>query len=69
MGDMADALIEAGYEQMFDQWFEPYDHDRTCKYCGAFALHWEQINIGWRLHDVHGKIHNCTKYLTKELLA
>jgi uncharacterized OB-fold protein len=65
MGDMADMLIEQGFEMMMDgddAWDYPesnHSNLKTCKYCGATGFHWVDTEGGWRLADYSGKLHNC----------
>lgn len=63
MGDMADMLIEQGFEQWMDG--EGYEDEplapsfKTCRYCGKGGFHWESHDDKWRLCDSKG-VHRCT---------
>jgi len=61
MGDMADMLIEQGFQNMIDGMDEePWT--RACKYCDERDLHWRQLAEGWRLFNDLGEMHSCKEY-------
>jgi len=35
---------------------------KSCRYCGAPGLHWEQIYGSWRLCNDQNKPHTCEAY-------
>ena len=68
MGDHADDAIDAGlYEYLAGDEFYPDDpidgayikRGKVCKICGRPDLHWQELSVGWRLHETSGKIHTC----------
>jgi len=81
MGDMADMLIEQGFEQMADgdTWGEPRSRrSLRCRQCGKTPLNWRMILDIWVMFEKSGKVHTCGGYeppievlkeLAKEVLA
>ena len=70
MGDMADMLIEQGFDMMLDGECDPYDggysEPRTvCKFCKKRELHWEETGSGWRLFNSSGVMHSCNSHKAK----
>ena len=61
MGDIADDIIDMGYECM--SWPSRSRHKatryHTCKHCGKNGLTWVDTDNGWLLGDKDGNIHNC----------
>lgn len=76
MGDMADWIIDNGYDEWMDFDPETYgmpDFDDaqvfpgpkrfSCKYCHKTGLVWRQFENGWRLTNDDGSIHKCKEYM------
>lgn len=74
MGEIANDLIDIGYDMMNDGYDEGEEEDRymynprhryrhkriMCSYCGSENVHWEYYN-GWKLVTPSGNIHSCLK--------
>lgn len=72
MGDMADMLIEQGFDMMIDgdmedeysgpwgsrSFFAPRQ-DIVCKYCKEGGMHWGYGPGGWRLFTDEDELHGC----------
>lgn len=78
MGDMADMLIEQGFDMMIDgdmedeysgPWGSRYSYaprdDLVCKYCQTGGMHWSYGPGGWRLFTHRGELHSCLKVKPK----
>jgi hypothetical protein len=81
MGDIADMLIDRGFEELADgdTWGEPGPR-RTlrCRQCGKTPLNWRKILDIWVMFEKNGKVHTCCGYeppievlkeLAKEVMA
>lgn len=62
MGDMADMLIEQGFNNYLDGIEEGEPFRRACKFCDERDLHWECTNDKWRLFNDLGQVHDCPEY-------
>ena len=60
MGDMADWTLE---NELFDDGLYEHGGMKTCRYCNANGLHWENFGTKrhpiWRLCDTNCAKHNC----------
>lgn len=65
MGDMADMLIEQGFEQWLDDNADGMGHEPnppafiTCRYCKTRGLEWGDLDGKWRLFTGKGELHAC----------
>ncbi len=69
MGDIADMLIDQGFEQLADgddlgyPYEYPYERKRLrCKGCGKKNLEWRRIYNRWTIMEIDGGVHTCHKY-------
>ena len=66
MGDMAEYYRD--YFMEFEDLLEE-DTGKKCRDCGTEYLEWVKTPLGWRLSDIHGKLHGCKEYRDRMLRA
>ncbi|MAT66051.1 MAG: hypothetical protein CMN57_10455 [Gammaproteobacteria bacterium] len=64
MGDIADDMIDEGFDQMLDDWFDFYSRREcspssvTCRQCGQHGLHWKWKDGRYQLYQGAAR-HRC----------
>jgi hypothetical protein len=67
MGEFAEMAIQEGLDAELSGEFDDEDggdytpRSKTCRQCGTGYLYWGSAEKGWRLFDVNGKLHSCSK--------
>lgn len=59
MGDEADALIDAMWDDYGTEWEGEGSHSVTCRYCKTRGLEWGKVKGSWVLMDDAGEPHTC----------